>query len=66
MMGANIAGDLAAEQLGEAVIGYSVKEQGEVLAKLFDRPYFNITLTQDVVSDGLYTVPSASIVADMH
>lgn len=50
MMGANLAADVAQEQLSEAVIGYSRREHGQLLCKLFQRPYFHVTLTPDVVS----------------
>ncbi|KAG2496545.1 hypothetical protein HYH03_005368 [Edaphochlamys debaryana] len=47
LMGANIAEDVGAEQVSEAVIGYSDLESGEVFAKLFERPYFRVSLLPD-------------------
>eukprot|EP00882_Tetradesmus_deserticola_P031018 GHRQ01035054.1.p1 GENE.GHRQ01035054.1~~GHRQ01035054.1.p1 ORF type:complete len:466 (+),score=230.35 GHRQ01035054.1:636-2033(+) len=48
LMGANIAADIGREQLSEAVIGYSNLENAQVLKKLFETRYFNISLTPDV------------------
>lgn len=48
LMGANIAGDIGAEQLSEAVIGYSVMDNALTLKKLFQTKYFRISLLPDV------------------
>eukprot|EP00884_Botryococcus_braunii_P018008 jgi/Botrbrau1/4891/Bobra.118_1s0005.1 len=48
LMGANIAKDIAAEELSEATIGYSVLANGELFKRLFQRPYFYVQLVPDV------------------
>lgn len=47
-MGANIAADIAQQQLSEAVIGYNRLENGRLLARLFETDAFLISLTPDV------------------
>jgi glycerol-3-phosphate dehydrogenase (NAD+) len=49
LMGANIAADIGAEQLSEAVIGYTSLADAQLLQKLFGRKYFVVNLTPDVV-----------------
>ncbi|KAG2490530.1 hypothetical protein HYH03_010926 [Edaphochlamys debaryana] len=49
LMGANIATDIAKEELSEAVIGYQNLDHAERFKKLFERPYFRITLLPDPV-----------------
>ncbi|KAG2490538.1 hypothetical protein HYH03_010932 [Edaphochlamys debaryana] len=49
LMGANIATDIAKEELSEAVIGYQNLEHAERFKKLFERPYFRITLLPDPI-----------------
>lgn len=48
LMGANLANDIAQERFSEATIGYVHRSHGELWKRLFDRPYFRITLVQDV------------------
>uniref|UniRef100_A0A0C5IM46 Glycerol-3-phosphate dehydrogenase [NAD(+)] n=1 Tax=Dunaliella tertiolecta TaxID=3047 RepID=A0A0C5IM46_DUNTE len=48
LMGANIAGDIAKEELSEAVIAYANRESGSLWQQLFQRPYFAINLLADV------------------
>uniref|UniRef100_C5H3W1 Glycerol-3-phosphate dehydrogenase [NAD(+)] n=1 Tax=Dunaliella viridis TaxID=140095 RepID=C5H3W1_9CHLO len=48
LMGANIAGDIAREELSEAVIAYANRESGLLWQQLFQRPYFAINLLADV------------------
>lgn len=40
LMGANVAEDIGREELSEATIGYTTVENGKLLQKLFQRPYF--------------------------
>jgi len=47
LMGANIATDIAREELSEAVIGYSNLENAVIWKKLFQRPYFTIDMVPD-------------------
>ncbi|GIL57042.1 hypothetical protein Vafri_12308 [Volvox africanus] len=49
LMGANIATDIGREQLSEAVIGYDNYDTAEDFKKLFDRPYFRVSLLPDPV-----------------
>ncbi|KXZ53839.1 hypothetical protein GPECTOR_6g757 [Gonium pectorale] len=49
LMGANIATDIGREQLSEAVIGYDNLDHAERFKKLFQRPYFRISLLPDPV-----------------
>ncbi|KAF5831797.1 NAD-dependent glycerol-3-phosphate dehydrogenase N-terminus-domain-containing protein, partial [Dunaliella salina] len=48
LMGANIAGDIAKEELSEAVIAYTSRDAGALWQQLFQRPYFAISLLPDV------------------
>jgi len=48
LMGANIAGDIAREELSEAVIAYTSRDAGVLWQQLFQRPYFAINLLADV------------------
>jgi hypothetical protein len=43
-----IGQDIAAEELSEATIGYSVLAHGELFKRLFQRPYFYVQLVPDV------------------
>jgi hypothetical protein len=52
LMGANIAGDIAREELSEAVVGYSNYEHAKLLKKVFETQYFVVNLLPDVVSKG--------------
>eukprot|EP01026_Neomeris_dumetosa_P006167 TRINITY_DN1194_c0_g1_i4.p1 TRINITY_DN1194_c0_g1~~TRINITY_DN1194_c0_g1_i4.p1 ORF type:complete len:652 (+),score=126.25 TRINITY_DN1194_c0_g1_i4:73-2028(+) len=49
LMGANIATDIAAEQLSESTIGFDNLENGERWLKLFRRQYFLVDAVPDVV-----------------
>ncbi|MEW5301341.1 MAG: hypothetical protein WDW36_004205 [Sanguina aurantia] len=49
LMGANIAKDIATEQMSEAVIGYTLRANGVLLQSLIARPYFRVTLLNDAV-----------------
>ncbi|EFJ50801.1 hypothetical protein VOLCADRAFT_57957 [Volvox carteri f. nagariensis] len=49
LMGANIATDIGREQLSEAVIGYDNLDSAERFKKLFERPYFRVSLLPDPV-----------------
>ncbi|GIL83780.1 hypothetical protein Vretimale_10573 [Volvox reticuliferus] len=49
LMGANIATDIGREQLSEAVIGYDNFDAAEDFKKLFERPYFRVSLLPDPV-----------------
>ncbi|GLI64296.1 hypothetical protein VaNZ11_007519 [Volvox africanus] len=49
LMGANIATDIGREQLSEAVIGYENYDTAEDFQKLFNRPYFRVSLLPDPV-----------------
>eukprot|EP00198_Chlamydomonas_reinhardtii_P000461 XP_001689796.1 predicted protein [Chlamydomonas reinhardtii] len=49
LMGGNIAEDVGREQLSEAVIGYYNLEHAQRFKKLFQRPYFRVTLLPDPV-----------------
>ncbi|GFR51762.1 hypothetical protein Agub_g14217 [Astrephomene gubernaculifera] len=49
LMGANIATDIGREQLSEAVIGYDNLDHAERFKKLFQRPYFRVSLLPDPV-----------------
>eukprot|EP01025_Chloroclados_australasicus_P065940 TRINITY_DN9010_c0_g1_i4.p1 TRINITY_DN9010_c0_g1~~TRINITY_DN9010_c0_g1_i4.p1 ORF type:complete len:655 (-),score=102.82 TRINITY_DN9010_c0_g1_i4:319-2283(-) len=49
LMGANIATDIANEQLSESTIGFNKLENGERWHKLFHRDYFLVDLVPDVV-----------------
>lgn len=48
LMGANVASGIAAKELSEAVIGYNYIDNGRLLKKLFERPWFRINLLPDV------------------
>jgi hypothetical protein len=52
LMGANIAGDIAREELSEAVIGYTNYDHAKLLQKVFQTQYFVVNLLPDVVSAG--------------
>ncbi|PNG99072.1 Glycerol-3-phosphate dehydrogenase [NAD(+)], partial [Tetrabaena socialis] len=47
LMGANIATDIAHEELSEAVIGFDNHDEAMLFKKLFQRPYFRISLLPD-------------------
>ncbi|KAG2432760.1 hypothetical protein HYH02_012893 [Chlamydomonas schloesseri] len=49
LMGGNIAEDVGREQLSEAVIGYSNLDNAQRFKKLFQRPYFRVTLLPDPI-----------------
>ncbi|MEW5301255.1 MAG: hypothetical protein WDW36_004126 [Sanguina aurantia] len=49
LMGGNIAKDIAAEQMSEAVIGYTLRSNALLLQSLFVRPYFKVNLLNDTV-----------------
>lgn len=49
LMGANVADDIGREQLSEATIAYTSVQNGKLLQKLFQRPYFLINTIPDVV-----------------
>lgn len=49
LMGANIAIDIARQELSEATIAYSVLDHAQLLQEIFERPYFYTTLVPDVV-----------------
>ncbi len=49
LMGANIAKDIAAEQLSEAVIGYNNLPNAKIWKRLFERSYFMVEMVPDVV-----------------
>ncbi|GBF87939.1 glycerol-3-phosphate dehydrogenase [Raphidocelis subcapitata] len=48
LMGANIATAIGREELSEAVIGYSVRDNALLLRKLFQTRYFRVSLLADV------------------
>ncbi|XP_023222434.1 glycerol-3-phosphate dehydrogenase [NAD(+)], cytoplasmic-like isoform X1 [Centruroides sculpturatus] len=48
LMGANLAKEIAAEQISETTVGYTNEENGILLKKLFHTEYFHITLCSDV------------------
>jgi len=48
MMGANIAGDIAAGELSESTLGYSDLAQAKLWQKLFESPHFIVQLNPDV------------------
>ncbi|ORX93294.1 NAD-dependent glycerol-3-phosphate dehydrogenase [Basidiobolus meristosporus CBS 931.73] len=48
LSGANIANEVAEEMFCESTIGSKRKEDGEVFYKLFNTPYFRITVVEDV------------------
>ncbi|KAG2446311.1 hypothetical protein HXX76_000899 [Chlamydomonas incerta] len=49
LMGANIATDIGREQLSEAVIGYDNLDAAVLFQKIFQRPYFRVSLLPDPV-----------------
>ena len=49
LMGANIASEIAADELSECTIGYNIYENAHLLQKLFETDTFYVTLTPDVV-----------------
>jgi hypothetical protein len=49
LMGANVATDIAQEQLSEATIGFTDIDNARLLQKVFARPYFLVTTIPDVV-----------------
>ena len=49
LMGANIARDIGNEELSECTIGYARLNNALLLKKLFETPYFYVTVTPDVV-----------------
>lgn len=54
LSGANIAGEIAQEKFCESTVGYNVPENGLLFYKLFNRPYFRISLIRDVVGPQVY------------
>ncbi|KAK9830276.1 hypothetical protein WJX72_010765 [[Myrmecia] bisecta] len=50
LMGANIAQDIASEQLSEATIGYTILANAEVLKRVFETHYFYVTMVPDVAA----------------
>ena len=49
LMGGNVATEIAKKELSEAVIGATSRETGLLFRKLFQTPYFNVDIVQDVV-----------------
>ena len=50
LMGANIANEVAKEQFCETTIGYRVRENGELMKRIFNTEYFKVNIVEDVVS----------------
>lgn len=48
-MGGNVAYEIAKKELSEAVVGATSRETGALFRKLFQTPYFNVDVVQDVV-----------------
>jgi len=48
-MGGNVATEIAKQELSEAVVGATSRETGLLFRKLFQTPYFNVDIVQDVV-----------------
>uniref|UniRef100_A0A6B2LA30 Glycerol-3-phosphate dehydrogenase [NAD(+)] n=1 Tax=Arcella intermedia TaxID=1963864 RepID=A0A6B2LA30_9EUKA len=48
LMGANIANEIAVERFSEATVGYSILSNGNTWAELFNTPYFQIRIIDDV------------------
>uniref|UniRef100_E1XUQ4 Glycerol-3-phosphate dehydrogenase [NAD(+)] n=1 Tax=Wallemia ichthyophaga TaxID=245174 RepID=E1XUQ4_WALIC len=48
LSGANIANEIALEKFSETSIGYADRKDGEIFQKLFDRPYFRVSIVEDV------------------
>ena len=49
LMGGNVATEIAKQELSEAVVGATSRETGLLFRKLFQTPYFNVDIVQDVV-----------------
>lgn len=49
LMGGNVAYEIAKKELSEAVVGTASRETGALFRKLFQTPYFNVDIVQDVV-----------------
>ena len=49
LMGANIASEIAEDQLSECTIGYNIYDNGHLLQKLFETDTFYVSLVNDVV-----------------
>lgn len=50
MMGANLAGEVAQEQFCESTIGSTNEENGKLLKKLFETPYFHCMIVNDTAT----------------
>jgi len=50
LMGANLADEVAREEFSETTIGARNDENGQYLYKLFNTPYFRVTVVSDCVS----------------
>lgn len=48
LMGANLANDIAQERFSEATIGFSDHINGAIWKEVFERPFFRISLIEDV------------------
>ena len=48
-MGANIAEEIARDELSEATVGYTNVSHAQTLQQLFARPHFHVALVPDVV-----------------
>uniref|UniRef100_A0A515EIS9 Glycerol-3-phosphate dehydrogenase [NAD(+)] n=1 Tax=Dunaliella salina TaxID=3046 RepID=A0A515EIS9_DUNSA len=48
LMGGNVASEIAKRELSEAVVGANSRETGQLFRKLFQTPYFNVDIVQDV------------------
>ena len=49
LMGANIAEEIARDELSEATIGYNIYDNAHLLQKLFETEHFYVSLVPDVV-----------------
>ena len=49
LMGGNVASEIGRKELSEAVVGATSRETGLLFRKLFETPYFNVDIVQDVV-----------------
>jgi len=49
LMGGNVASEIGKKELSEAVVGATSRETGLLFRKLFETPYFNVDIVQDVV-----------------
>ena len=48
LMGANIAQGVAMDEFCESTIGYNIKDNALVFQRVFDTPYFRISIVEDV------------------